>query len=64
LHEIKSSDEGHFLEATQPMIYSDKGLCSEVFKAYEERFTILVVVAVCLREHILPLPIIKKGNNV
>ncbi len=64
LHEIKSSDEGHFLEVAWPMIYSDKRLSSEIFKAYDKRFTILVAVVVCLREHISPFPIIKKGNNV
>jgi hypothetical protein len=64
LHEIKSSNEGHFLKAARPMIYSDKGICSEAFKAYEECFTILVAVVVCLRENISPFLIIKKGNNV
>jgi hypothetical protein len=33
-------------------------------QAYDKRFTILVAVVVCLRENILPIPIIKKGNNV
>jgi hypothetical protein len=50
MHEIKSSDEGHFLEAAWPMIHSNKGLCSEAFKAYDKCLTTLVAVVVCLRE--------------
>ncbi len=32
------------------MIYSNKGLCSEAFKAYDVRFIILVAVVFCSRE--------------